>query len=164
LVARCPTIGKRGGVFYEGKIKNKKLDLVVIRVNKSGETCNARPCHNCLSMMKDVGIRKVYYSTSPDELVCENVKDMISIHSSSVSKHFEKINGNHLVDDIDMYYKNILIKNFPPVIRKHNLESFIKHNLSNIFPSFEVQINNSKLIICILDDDKKPIIQAKLIP
>jgi predicted phage terminase large subunit-like protein len=40
----------------------KKLDLLVIRVTKMGDIGNARPCHNCLKMMKDIGIKKVFYS------------------------------------------------------------------------------------------------------
>jgi hypothetical protein len=58
--------------------------------------------------MKAVGIRKVYYSTAPNELICENVKDMISIQSSSVSKIYEKNYGNKLVDDPIKYYEDLI--------------------------------------------------------
>ena len=55
---------------------------------KDGSTANARPCFNCLKMMKDVGINKVYYSTGTDEsLVSENVKNMVSIQSSTITRY-----------------------------------------------------------------------------
>lgn len=53
--------------------KNKqlcKVDLIVIRVNNSGELCSSQPCHKCVNYMHTVAIQKgykiknVYYSTS----------------------------------------------------------------------------------------------------
>jgi hypothetical protein len=164
LVAHCRTIGRRGGVFYGAKPKNTKLDIVVVRVNRSGETCNARPCFNCLNMMKAVGIRRVYYSINPDEVICENVKDMVSIQASSVTRHIEKLNGNQFVDDSDKFYENLLTKMFPSTIRKYNLEKFIAHNLMNVLPTYQVKIDNRSHIVWILDSNLKPIIKSELIP
>ena len=155
---------KKGGVFYGAKPKNQKLDIVVVRVNRSGETCNARPCYNCLNMMKAVGIRRVYYSISPDEFICENVKDMVSIQSSSVTRHIEKLNGNMLVDDADKYYQDLLSKFFPSSIRRYNLEKFIAHNLTNVLPTYEVKIDVRSQLVWILDANKKIVIKSNLIP
>jgi hypothetical protein len=155
---------KRGGVFYGPKSKNQKLDIVVVRVNRSGETCNARPCYNCLNMMKAVGIRRVYYSINSDEVVCENVKDMVSIQASSVTRYIDKLNGNKLADDVDKYYQDLLTKFFPSTIRKYNLDKFIVHNMSNYLPLYEVKIDQRSQIVWILDSNKKPIIKSKLIP
>jgi hypothetical protein len=158
----CRLIRKRGGVFYGEKPKNQKLDIVVVRVNRSGETCNARPCYNCLNMMRAVGIRRVYYSISPDEVICENVKDMVSIQSSSVTRHIEKLNGNQLVDD--KYYQDLLSKFFPPSIKRYNLEKFITHNFTNVLPTYEVKIDERARLVWILDANKKTIIKSSLIP
>jgi len=161
--AHCHLKRKRGGVFYGTKQKNTKLDIVVVRVNRSGEFCNARPCFNCLNMMKVVGIRRVYYSINPDEVICENIRDMVSIQSSSVTRHIEKLNGNQFVDDIDMYYQNLLVKLFPSTIRKYNLDKFIIHNLSNVLPTYEVKIDIRSHVVWILDSNKKPVIKSELI-
>ena len=159
----CRLIGSAGGAFYQKKeLKVQKLDLVVVRINKSGDQCNARPCHNCLDMMKAVGIRKVYYSVSPNEIVCENVKDMISIQASSVTKHIAKLNGNYTDNDPNKFYEQLLLKCFPKIVRKHNLESFITHNFTNVLPSYRV-VQNSTIVI-IYDNTSRVIVTAYIVP
>lgn len=157
-----------GGVLNQAKPKNQKLDITVVRVNRSGETCNARPCHNCLCMMKSVGIRKVYYSVSPTEIVCESVKDMISIQASSVTKHIARLNGVYSGDkdnpNPDKYYEQLLHKYFPPTIRRYNLDSFVRYNLSNVLPNYKIKMDGNKHIVWILDSTDNPIIQAALLP
>ena len=53
--------------------KNKKLyevNIMVIRVNNSGNLCSSQPCNKCIDYMKTVAIKKgykikkIYYSTS----------------------------------------------------------------------------------------------------
>ena len=141
-----------------------KLDLVVVRVNKLGETTNSRPCHNCLNMMKSVGIRRVYYSVGPDLVVCENVRDMISIQSSSVDKHIDLLNNTDYKDH-NAYYENLLVKYFPSVIRKYNLDNFIQYNLSNLLPKYQViiQTKNYNTIVWITNNENKEIIKATVI-
>ena len=124
---------------------------MVVRVNKLGDICNARPCYNCLDMMKAVGIRKVYYSISPNEIICEKVKDMISIQASMVDKNVDNIkssyNNNFKSSEYDnnKYYEKLLIKNFPKTIRQSNLDNFIIHNLVNVLPTYKVIIYNTLL-------------------
>ncbi len=115
--------------------------------------------------MKAVGIRRVYYSVSPTEMVCENVKDMISIQASTVSKHVEKVNGRCTdIDDDnpDKFYEYLLKKNFPPVIKRYNLDSFIQHNLRNDLPNYKVKIEGGKekQIVCILNSSGQIVIKA----
>ncbi len=163
----CLLTGSAGGAFYQAKeSKVQKLDLVVVRVNKMGSPCNARPCHNCLDMMKAVGIRKVYYSIGPDEIVCENVKDMISIQASSVAKHIAKLNGNCTVDDPNKFYENLLLKYFPKIVRKHNLESFIAHNLTNVLPTYRAVLNRKSEVslVIIYDSTNRVIASAHVVP
>jgi len=154
---------KKYGWILDSRVKSK-LDLVVVRVNRIGETCNARPCHNCLNMMKVVGIRKVYYSVSADLVICENVKDMISIQSSSVDKHLDQINSTFYKDH-NSYYECLLKKYFPSIIRKHNLDNFIQYNLSHLLPEHRVKIktNNSTTYVWITDIYDNQIIKATVV-
>lgn len=154
---------KKSGWILGERYKSK-LDLAVVRINKLGEICNARPCHNCLNMMKTVGIRRVYYSINPELVVCENVKDMISIQSSSVDKHIDLLNNTDYQDH-NSYYENLLIKYFPKIIRKHNLDNFIKYNLSNLLPNhkFIIEIINNQSFIRIINIYNKDIIRATVI-
>ncbi len=158
--------GSAGGAFYQANQKAQKLDLVVVRVNKSGSTCNARPCHNCLDMMKAVGIRKVYYSISPDEIICENVKDMISIQASSVAKHIATINGNFTNEEPSKYYESLLLKYFPKTIRQHNLKSFITYNFNNVLPTYKAVFDNKNnfTIVIIYNSKNQIITSAHVLP
>jgi deoxycytidylate deaminase len=38
-------------------------ELIVIRVDKNGIVCNSRPCSGCQSVVKQFGIKEVWYST-----------------------------------------------------------------------------------------------------
>lgn len=46
---------------YRGKYN--KLKMVNIRLNKKGELRYSRPCELCYNILKDCGIRRLYYST-----------------------------------------------------------------------------------------------------
>ena len=141
----CLGIKEKGGIFYEPN--TKKIDLVVIRINKNGDMCNSRPCYNCLNMMRIVNIRKVYYSVNATDIICESVKDMISIQISSVSLHLEKLNHNIKFINNNTFYEYLLHKLFPKEIKKRNLESFIKYNLNNVLPDYKTNINNNNIEI-----------------
>lgn len=108
---------------------------------------NARPCYNCVNMMKDIGIKKVYYSNGiNDEFICENVKHMISIQSSSSTRYIEKLNNKKIYKK-DEYYNNLLKTLFPKIINIKNLEYFIEYNLKNILPHYKIiiKLNNVKI-------------------
>jgi deoxycytidylate deaminase len=124
------------------KKKNaKNLDIIVIRFNHSGCGLNSRPCYKCLDMMKDIGIGKVYYTTSNNDLICEHVKDMISIQSSY------RI-GNPLNDKVNylLFSEKLLITIFPKNIKIKNLLCFIDYNFINIFPHYKVIITNNNVV------------------
>jgi tRNA(Arg) A34 adenosine deaminase TadA len=145
---------------YIGKINTKKkYNLIVIRKNQCGGTCNARPCYKCLDMMKIYGIKKVYYSIGNDEnIICENVKDMISIHSSSVTKFFDKCNDVPLHE----YYEHLLKVKFPSEVKLYNLELFINYNLLNVLPNYKVKIVKNKYIT-IINNKNLIIVEAILV-
>jgi tRNA(Arg) A34 adenosine deaminase TadA len=161
------TYEKNGWNFFppEGK-RIQKLDLIVVRVNKCGDICNSRPCYNCLELMKTVGIRKVYYSISNDKLICESVRDMVSIQASAVTKLIERLNGNTNINNPNQYYQSLLKKKFPNIIKKYNLDNFINYNLINVLPNHNVEYYKikSKLKVIINDHQNIPIIEAYVIP
>lgn len=43
-------------------IPYKKITLVNIRIDKGGRICNSRPCVSCQSLLRYIGIKKVYYT------------------------------------------------------------------------------------------------------
>jgi len=54
--------------------KPLKVNIMVIRVNNSGNLCSSQPCHKCIEYMKTVAvnkgykIKKIYYSTATGEI------------------------------------------------------------------------------------------------
>ena len=54
------------------KSKYKKIDMIVIRQSK-GRLAESKCCEDCIKLMKSVGIRKVYYSNSDGNIVCEKL-------------------------------------------------------------------------------------------
>lgn len=71
------------GVFYDRKLKKKKLDLVVIRINKLGELRDSGPCHSCIELMKMIGVRKIHFSTGKnDEIKSIKLQDFTDFHIS----------------------------------------------------------------------------------
>jgi deoxycytidylate deaminase len=125
----------KGWCFYDASYKAKKVDIAVLRVKRSGELANARPCRKCLKMMRDLGVKKVHYSTGNDEeILCENVNDMFSIQDSSAARMFERAKYNYPRSDKD-YYKLILKNSVPTQIKNSNLQHFIRFNLTDLLPS-----------------------------
>ena len=136
---------------------------MVIRFMKDGSTANARPCFNCLKMMKDIGINKVYYSTGTNEcLVAENVKNMVSIQSSTVTRHFYNITNNTEDDSREVYFENLMKKLFPKEIKEKNLKYFLEHNFKNVLPEYNFNIKKNNIII-FYNKDKEPILIANII-
>jgi tRNA(Arg) A34 adenosine deaminase TadA len=72
------------------KIKDKpnRLDIIVIRLSKTGILGQSRPCHDCLKSLQKSGIdiRYVIYSTDNQKIIRERFCDMIkSIYSHKSS-------------------------------------------------------------------------------
>jgi deoxycytidylate deaminase len=61
------------------------MDIVVIR-QTNGHLIMSKPCKHCILYLKNIGIKRVYYSDNNGNLVCEKVKDMCSEHQSSIHK------------------------------------------------------------------------------
>ena len=141
----------------------KKNDLIVIRINKQGDLVSSRPCYNCLEMMKAVNIKKVYYSDNDGNIICENVKDMISIHASIMTKVIYSLQSKTKIDK-DFYFENLLKSLFPSSIKKINLDNFLKYNLTNVLPECTsiIENNNGIYIVSILNKSKT-IVTSRLI-
>lgn len=132
---------------------------MVLRVTKDGTIGNSRPCYNCLNMMKDLSINKIYYTTGiNDEIICERVKDMISIQSSAVTKLIDTMYIKFNKED---YYYKLLKKNVPNEIKYNNLIYFIDYNFKNIFPTYKINIFNDKVYI--YNENNIQIINANII-
>jgi hypothetical protein len=145
------------------KIKKKKgiYDLIVIRISGNGKLGSARPCFNCLNIMKIVGIKRVYYSIKPDIIVCERVRDMISIQASNVTKMIQR-KYNHASYDDNQFFKNRLKKIIPYEIKINNLNFFLEYNYNIVLSTYSYKIINKNKII-FLDNNKIPFCEAYII-
>jgi hypothetical protein len=153
----------QSGIFYDqkdSKKKNTNVDLFVIRVNNEKQLRNARPCHNCLTMMKCIGINRIFYSDNNGNIICEKAKDMTSIQASIMTQYMYGL-GKKEVLTKEEYFERKIINIFPPSIKKYNFECFVKHNLVNTLPYHTYNINNN--IITIMNKNKKIIVTSKII-
>ena len=109
-------------------------------------------------------VNKIYYSTGiGNEIVCEIVKDMLSLQTSSVTKHLLAL-SNTSIKNLN-YFENLLIKKFPSKIKEENLLYFIKYNFKNILPecSYIIKNENYNKIIIFYNKDNKYLIQSIII-
>ena len=138
------------------KQKAKKLDVVVVRMKRTGIMGNARPCRKCVKMMRNLGVRRIYYSSGfDDEIMNERVEDIISIQDSSATRYFSRIKLNYPLNDID-YYKLLINKYFPSKIKKESLDNFITYYLNEWIKTLQFKlsykleeniINNTKVTL-----------------
>ena len=99
----------------------------------------------------------MFYSTGEDDkIVCEHVRNMVSIQSSSVTRFL-----NSKSRDYDTYYKKLLLDLFPAQIKNENLIYFINYNLKMIFPNYQINIKTGYVFI--LDDSNVILIKSQLI-
>ena len=111
--------------------------------------------------MKIVGIKRVYYSIKPDIIVCERVRDMISIQASNVTKMIQR-KYNHASYDDNQFFKNRLKKIVPYEIKINNLNFFLEYNYNIVLSTYSYKIINKNKII-FLDDNKIPFCEACII-
>jgi hypothetical protein len=63
----------------EKKKKLFEINILVIRVNNSGNLCSSKPCSNCILYMKTIAVKKgykikrIFYSTSSGTIVNERL-------------------------------------------------------------------------------------------
>jgi deoxycytidylate deaminase len=70
-------------------VKSNKMNLIVIRTNKSGNLCNSAPCHHCTECLlnnKDIKIDKLYYSNEYGNIECIKFNEWINSGKKHVSE------------------------------------------------------------------------------
>jgi cytidine deaminase len=72
-------------------INNKKIDILVVRLNKSGRISNSKPCLHCLVHMKKYynnNIRYVYFSNQSGYICRKSIQQLLNddIHISKGNK------------------------------------------------------------------------------
>ena len=143
-----------GGIFFKkGNVLKKNIDLYVIRIKNQIDLGNARPCYNCVQLLKAVGIRRVYYSTGEDyNFEYEKVSHMISIQASSTRQYIDSGKAIQLIKvNKDEYYWNLLLKNFPKKICEIHFDKFVKYNLLDVLPKCIIIKIKKSIIIKLVD-------------
>lgn len=92
--AEIDAIGK---IYMQSKMRTKKrpihVDLLVVRVSKTGQLGSSRPCYNCLLSMEKTSflkIHNVYYSTNDKTIVKEKFTSMLKSEKTHLSVGFRK--------------------------------------------------------------------------
>jgi len=75
--------------YLEDKIIRhlNKSSIVVIR-HKNGKLTMSKPCKNCISFMKTLGIKKIYYSNENGNIIVENIKKIKTTHISCTNRYY----------------------------------------------------------------------------
>ena len=66
----------------------KKIDLLLIKISKTGSVTNSKPCKCCIEFLKKFNekskskINKIYYSVDSNNIICENFKSIKSNHKT----------------------------------------------------------------------------------
>jgi hypothetical protein len=97
--------------------------------------------------MKSVGINKVFYSNDTGNIVCEKVKDMISIQASAAMRYMYGLVDTQKKFNVEKYFCDLLVNTFPESIKKYNFECFIKYNLINTLPDYKYTIEKDNIAI-----------------
>jgi deoxycytidylate deaminase len=62
--------------------QTKGFDILIIRVNKTLNLLNSRPCNACIEKLRQKGIRKAYYSDRNGNIACEYIDVMPKLHEA----------------------------------------------------------------------------------
>ena len=75
--------------------KNRvKVDLIVLRINKSHSLCDSAPCYHCTHELKKksfLNIEYIYYSLNDGTITCVKFTDWINNTNHHVSKGWKNI-------------------------------------------------------------------------
>lgn len=92
--AEIDALQKLKGDYLREDRKNRRplrMNLMVVRLSKTGILNNAEPCYHCLQQLKVatfVNIKNVYYSTAPDQIVCKKFDDMVNSPTNFISSGY----------------------------------------------------------------------------
>lgn len=97
---KCLSFRKNKNTIHHGSPKNfkcfdKKIKLIVIRIDKEGNLKNSKPCNNCLHIMKLFGVKAVYYSDEEGNINKSKINSISNDHSSGrQNSYFRFLNKN----------------------------------------------------------------------
>lgn len=87
--AEMDALKKLDNLIRVRKCKKQQMDLVVIRINKSGNLCESAPCYHCtreLQNSKVVTINKLYFSRWDGTITCIKFSEWMKNENFHVSK------------------------------------------------------------------------------
>ena len=62
----------------------KKLKLYIVRIDSKGELRDSRPCLSCFNKLKELGIKKVIYSTQDSNIESKKLSEYSTLDQVSV--------------------------------------------------------------------------------
>jgi len=97
--AEMDALNKAKNLLRCKKIKKNKMDLIVLRINKSGQLCESAPCFHCTKELASntiVQIDKLYFSRANGTITCIKFNEWIENGTSHVSKGWKWLQKNNL--------------------------------------------------------------------
>jgi len=76
------------------KIKNNKMNLIVIRTNKTGNLCESAPCRHCTQRLfndKDIKIHKIFFSRKDGSITSMYFEDWFNSDSCYTSSGWQNL-------------------------------------------------------------------------
>lgn len=64
------------------KNRNRHLDLYVVRLGYNDGLMSSKPCSSCIAALRQVGVKRVFYSQDGGGIHMEKVCDLYSSHAS----------------------------------------------------------------------------------
>lgn len=68
--------------------------VCVLRVNNEGQVKHSTPCVDCARLLKSVGVKKVLYVDSNNDLIFEKIDDLLSKDLKSYEHNHWRSNAN----------------------------------------------------------------------
>jgi len=73
------------------------MDLMVVRLSKTGVMNMAAPCQHCLKQLSEaryVSIKNVYYSKNSEEMVCKKFEELVNSDDKFISSGYRHRMGH----------------------------------------------------------------------
>ena len=80
--------------------RRKRVDLLVIRVNRNGSFGNSKPCLHCIWLLsqklpeRGYSIGRVYFSNAMGQIVMCKMHDLVEDDTPHISKYYKDRNYN----------------------------------------------------------------------
>lgn len=81
------------------KFRSTTINLLVIRINKSGELCSSKPCEECIKTLHklclkyDIHLSKVYFSTETKTIIHSSFVDLIFDENKHITQKNRRLLG-----------------------------------------------------------------------